>query len=158
MLPTWAELSLRIVGILIPSGIAIWLGCVIRNKIESEKLLKNYLVNDILEIRKEYRNLCDSVKTGGIKPKKAKSDLSNISTHITDLMHLILSKYKTVDKNFLMPYQLDISQIITEDDNYILSFKENKEFIVSQQTMDAISAFEKNNNHLFNDLILLVYK
>lgn len=158
MLPNWVEISLRIIAVLIPSGVAIWLGCVIRNKIESEKLLKNYLVNDILEIRKEYRALCDSVKSGVTNPKKAKSDLSNMSTHITDLMHLILSKHKSIDRDFLMPFQLDFSQIITEDDNYILNYKENKSFKVSLQTMDAIASFEKNNNHLFNDLILLVYK
>lgn len=63
-----------------------------------------------------------------------------------------------VSKDFLLPYQLDFSQLITEDDNFILKYKDNEEFTISDMTYSSLLDFENKNNHLFNDLILAIFE
>lgn len=154
----WVDIILKLGAIGIPSFVAWWIGNKIQKKLDTEKSLRNHMVNEILEVRNTYRRLVDSVRTGALTPREIKSELSVMSTHITDLMNLIKKRDETVSKDFLLPYQLEFSQLITDDSNYIKHFEKNEVFQITENTNSSLSSFEKNYHHLFNDLILLIFK
>ena len=154
----WIEISLRLGAIIVPSVVAWLIGNTIKNKLDNKKSLRDHILREILEIRNNYRQLLDSVRIGTIKPKVVKTKLSVFSIRITDLMKLIKKGDNDVSKDFLLPYQLDFSQLITEDDNFILKYKDNEEFTISDMTYSSLLDFENKNNHLFNDLILAIFE
>lgn len=154
----WIEISLRLGAIIVPSIVAWLIGNTIKNKLDNKKSLRDHILREILEIRNNYRQLLDSVRIGTIKPKVVKTKLSVFSIRITDLMKLIKKGDNDVSKDFLLPYQLDFSQLITEDDNFILKYKDNEEFTISDVTYSSLLDFENKNNHLFNDLILAIFE
>lgn len=154
----WIEISLRLGAIIVPSVVAWLIGNTIKNKLDNKKSLRDHILREILEIRNNYRQLLDSVRIGTIKPKVVKTKLSVFSIRITDLMKLIKKGDNDVSKDFLLPYQLDFSQLITEDDNFILKYKDNEEFTISDVTYSSLLDFENKNNHLFNDLILAIFE
>lgn len=154
----WIEISLRLGAIIVPSVVAWLIGNTIKNKLDNKKSLRDHILREILEIRNNYRQLLDSVRIGTIKPKVVKNKLSVFSIRITDLMKLIKKGDNDVSKDFLLPYQLDFSQLITEDDNFILKYKDNEEFTISDVTYSSLLDFENKNNHLFNDLILAIFE
>ena len=154
----WIEISLRLGAIIVPSVVAWLIGNTIKNKLDNKKSLRDHILREILEIRNNYRQLLDSVRIGTIKPKVVKTKLSVFSIRITDLMKLIKKGDNDVSKDFLLPYQLDFSQLITEDDNFIFKYKDNEEFTISDVTYSSLLDFENKNNHLFNDLILAIFE
>lgn len=153
----WLNIVIQCATILIPSVVAWWVGNKIQKKLDNEKSLRSHIVNELLDIRTTYRRIADAVRSGNSTPKEIKSELSLMSVHITDLMALIKTRKGDVSKDFLLPYQLEFNTLITDDDNYISNYQDNKPFKIGERTNAGLTDFEKTHHHLFNDLIILIF-
>ena len=116
-----------------------------------------FVIQEILQIRNAYRALCDKVQSGNATPKSIKTELGIFRVLITDTLKLVQRVNCNVPDDYLLPYQLHFSQLITEDENFIEHFKANQHFKPTKDTMDELTKFEKSYHHLINDLILIVY-
>ncbi|MEQ9313509.1 MAG: hypothetical protein RJQ05_13245 [Cytophagales bacterium] len=146
---------ISILSLIVNSGLAIWLVLTLQNKLANQRVLKDHLINEIKDLRDQYKSFINDLRSGKIKPKDVNSRLKlmNITAH--DLIDL--SKKKAgCKKDFLNSYQVELRDIVTEFPEYKSSFKANIEFELDSESVTQLLKFQQQNQHLFNDLILIV--
>lgn len=144
---------IAIVDIIVNAVVAIWIVKTIQNKSTNRRVLKDLIINDIKEIKKEYNDFLTEIDNDKILAKDIVPKLKSLSMKINNMMELIPKSYK-IQKNLLDPYQKDLNIIITNDNDYSNSYKENKAVKFSNKTQFV--EFRQKYSHLFNDLIVKV--
>jgi len=146
---------IHLIGILINSGLAIWIVRTIQNKLTNRRVLKDHFISEIKEIRNEYRNYMNNLCSNNIYPKRAIPWFKLMNIKIEDLMSCINDKYN-IDKKSLLPYQNELRELITENVDFIQQFKSGKLVVFSEQSLNSFIKFQQENNQLFNHLIIKV--
>lgn len=49
-------------------------------------------------------------------------------------------------------------KIIEDDESYTVAFNNNKEVILVDETIIKLHEIERNNDHIFNDILLKIYE
>ena len=148
------------ISIIVAGSVAIWVVNTIQKRIDNQRSIKNHLIDEVIEIRRSYREIINQTTCGELRPKDIKSRLRVLSSRITDLINLINIQFKpkVIDKDFLLPYQLDLNQIITDDENFSLEYKANRKFLLTQRSQEKMAVFSAEKDHLFNELIVKINK
>jgi hypothetical protein len=144
---------IAIAGILVDTVVAIWIVKTIQNKLTNRRVLKDLIIKDIIEIKKEYNDFLIEIDNDRILPKEVVPKLKSLSLKINNMMGLIPQSYK-IQKNKLEPYQKELNMLITNDKDYSNSYKENKTVKFSNKTQ--FIEFQQKYSYLFNDLIVEV--
>ena len=147
---------ISIIGILINSGLAIWIVKTIQNKLKNKRTLKDHFINEIKEIRSEYKTCLNNLYSNQTKPRKVIPWFKLMNVKVDDLMSLISSKYKKVERNFLNPYQIELRELITENKDFISKFESDDTLNFSENAKSQIIIFQQKHNHLFNEAIILI--
>lgn len=67
----------------------------------------------------------------------------------------IVDKQYNIDKNTLSPFQNELRDLITDNEDFVKCFqKKNIEF--SSTSQSSIIKFQQDNSHLFNKIIVLI--
>jgi hypothetical protein len=74
---------------------------------------------------------------------------------VNDVLNLINEKYKT-DKTILNPYQNQLRELITENEDFISQFKNDEPIEFSEESKTQIIKFQQDNSHLFNKIIVQI--
>ncbi len=146
----WSEI-IAIVGVIVDAGIAIWIVKTIQKKLTDRRILKDLFINEIKEIREEYKSFLSNLYAGKIVPKDVAPWFKLMNIKINDILGLMSKKIK-VDKEKLKPYQVTLREMITEDPDFINGFKDNKPIQFSNK--NQFIKFQQENNQLFNELIV----
>lgn len=147
---------ISILGIIVNSGLAIWIVRTIQNKLTNKRTLKDHFINEVKDIRNEYKTCLSNLYSNQTKPKKVIPWFKLMNIKVDDLMLLISTKYKKVERNFLNPYQIEIRELITENDDFISKFESDDTLNFSENSKSQIIIFQQKHNHLFNDVIILI--
>ena len=146
-------------GILVAALVAVWVVYSIQKRIDNQRSIKDHLVNETVEIRRLYREIIEKITNGECRPKDVKRQLRLLSARVTDLISLANIQFKkSVGKDFLLAYQLDLNVLITDDENFENAFMHNDLFSLAPDSQRELVRFSIEKDHLFNELIAAVNK
>lgn len=144
-----------IVGIIVNAALAYWIVSTIQNKLTNRRILKDHFINEVKEIRNEYRLWMNSLYSNKIPPKRVIPWFKLMNVKVTDLMILIHDKYQ-IDKLVLTPYQRDLQELVTNNEDFISQFRNSKPIEFSEVSKNSFLKFQQDNNHLFNTIIVKI--
>lgn len=144
----WIDL----IGIVVNFFLAVWIVITIQNKLTNKRVLKDHFISEIKEIRNEYRNCLSNLYSDQTHPKRVIPWFKLMNIKVDDLMSLISKKYK-VKTNYLYPYQNELRELITENEDFISQFNSDKAILFTDISKNKFIKFQQNHNQLFNNLI-----
>lgn len=144
-----------IIGLGVNSALAFWIVKTIQNRLTNKRVLKDHFINEIKEIRNEYRTCLSNLYANKTHPKTVLPWFKLMNIKVNDLMSILNTKYK-VDKNLLMPYQRDLQELVTNNEDFMNQFKSDKPVEFSDSSKVQFIKFQQEHNQLFNDLIIKV--
>lgn len=147
----WIDL----VGIIVNSILALWIVWTIQNKLTNRRVLKDHFINEIKEIRNDYKTCLNNLYTGQTVAKRVIPWFKLMYIKVDDLMNLINEKYK-VDTKVLSPYQNELRELITENEDFIKYYNSDKPIVFSENSRSQFIKFQQSFNHLFNDIIIKI--
>lgn len=147
------------IGIIAGAGVAIWVVNSIQKKIDNLRSIKDHLINEIVDIRGLYREMIEKTINGEYRPRDVKRQLRLLSARVTDLISLTNAQFNNcVNRDFLLPYQLDLGIMITYDENFENAFRNNAQFSLNANSQNTLARFLAEKDHLFNELIIIINK
>lgn len=144
---------IAIAGIVVDAVVAIWIVKTIQNKLTNRRVLKDLIIKDIIDIKKEYNDFLNEIDNDEVLPKDVVPKLKSLSLKINNMMGLIPESY-TISKDILQPYQTELNMMITNDKDYSDNYKENKPVKFTNKTQ--FYEFQNKYGNLFNKLIVKV--
>lgn len=146
-------------GIIVAAWVAVWIVNTIQKKIDNLRSIKDHLINEIVDIRRLYREMIEKTINGEYRPRDVKRQLRLLSARVTDLIRLANAQFNNcVNRDFLLPYQLDLSIMITYDENFENAFRNNDLFSLNAISQNDLARFLAEKDHLFNELIVIINK
>ena len=136
-------------------GITLYIASTISRKLDSERTLKNHFIDEVKEVREHEDAIFQYIITNRIKPQQLKSMLGNLNTNVGDLMNLLKSQYG-IEDSYLNAFQWKYSQLITDDEDFTSSYKDDLEFNFKPQLLKDFSSYRADKLRLFNDLIVVI--
>jgi hypothetical protein len=146
---------ISIISLMVNSVLAIWIVYTIQNKLKNKRVLKDHLINEVLNIRNQYRTKIEKIHSSKSKPKELLPWFKLMNVKVSNLMEITSSKYG-IDQKILSPFQQELRSIITEDEGFINSFSKNQEIKLTEETKGTLIKFLQDNSHLFNDAIVFI--
>jgi hypothetical protein len=146
---------ISILGIVVNSCLAIWIVRTIQNRLTNKRILKNHFINEIKEIRNEYSNCLNNLYSSKTHPKTVSPWFKLMNIKINNLMYILNKKYK-IDPKSLMPYQYDLQELVTNNEDFISQFKADKAVLFSDNSKVQFIRFQQDNNQIFNDIIIKI--
>ncbi len=146
---------ISIAGIIINSVLAVWIVKTIQNRLTNKRVLKDHFITEIKEIRTEYRCFLNDLYTSKKTAKSILPWFKLMNIKVNDVLNLINEKYKT-DTTILNPYQNQLRELITENEDFISQFKNDEPIEFSEESKTQIIKFQQDNSHLFNKIIVQI--
>ena len=150
-------ICLTALSILVTAYVAVWVVRSVQRKIDTERTLKDHFAREIISLRKEARSYISDVIKGGMKAQDIKYNYNHLRSHITDLQNILNQKYN-INKACLRAYKMNLIKIIEKDEAYINAYQNNHEVTLSNDTTTALQKLGRENDHLFNDVLLMIYE
>lgn len=148
-LENWIEIFAIVVNALV----AWWIVRTIQNRLTNNRVLKDHFIEEIKDIRNEYRNFLNNLYAAKTEIRTIIPWFKLMNIRVSDLMTLIHQKY-SIDQQTLSPYQNDLRELVTESDEFNMQFREGGNIIFSESTKTKLIEFQNTYNHLFNELII----
>jgi len=149
ILSDWIEIAAIVVNALV----AWWIVRTIQNRLTNNRVLKDHFIEEIKDIRNEYRNFLNNIYASKTEIRTIIPWFKLMNIRVSDLMTLVQQKYN-IDKQILSPYQIDLRELVTESDEFNLQFREGNNINFSESTKTKLIEFQNTHNHLFNELII----
>ena len=142
-----------LLGIVVNSGLAIWVVSTLQNNLTNKRYLKDHLIKEICEIRGDYKKFLTELYNGRIKPKAVVPwfKLMNIKTR--DIMEILSQKFE-IDSDFLKPYQSDLRTTVTELNEFIANYSLDTPLTLEENSKRELIKFQQENNNKFNKIII----
>ena len=85
--------KIAIIGVIIKSFLAIWIIKTLQNNLANKRYLKDHLIQEIKDLRSEYKKFLNELYQGKLRPKQILPwfKLMNIKTQ--DVMEIVNQKY-----------------------------------------------------------------
>lgn len=147
---------IELLSVLFNILLTIWIVKVLQNKLTNKRSLKDYLIQEIKDLRQEYRKFFNNLCSNNINPQTALSWFKLMNIKIEDFMVIVSQEYH-IDRKKLEPFQNDLRSLITENEDYIECFKKDK-IKFSTNSIQSIIAFQQHNSKLFNEIIVEINK
>lgn len=144
---------ISIVEIFVNVLLTIWIISVLQKNLNNERVLKNHFIEEIKLIREDYRRQMTSLYSNSTHSTKITPWFKLMNIKVNDLMLLIEKKYN-VDKSILLPYQQDLRELITNNEDFIESYSKKGKVVFSNASKNSLIVFQQKHNKLFNKIIL----
>lgn len=145
---------ISIAAIIINAVLAWLIVRTIQNKLTNKRVLKDHFICEVKELRLEYKAFLSNLYENKAIPSTVIPWFKLMNIKVNDLMELLQQTYK-IDKEILLPYQNDLRELITENEDFINCFKLDK-VNFSDKSRQKIIQFQQKHNHLFNEVIILI--
>ncbi len=145
------NLSLDNIIAIIDIGITFYIGYIIQKNTNNKRALKDILIIEIKEIRQQYSDFYTSLLRGDKDAKEIVHWLKSMTIKINSLKPILLDEY-SISKNLFNPYILKLREIITESEDFISGYKEEK-IIFKDEVKKDIFKFQQKNDRIFIKLI-----
>lgn len=152
-----AKLSdwITIFGIVVNSALAYWIVCTIQDKLTNKRVLKDHFINEIKEIRIDYKTCLNNLYTNSTNPLRVIPWFKLMNIKVDDIMTLINSKYG-IKINLLEPYQNELRELITNNSDFMEQYNKAEKIVFSEDSRSQLIKFQQTHNHLFNELIIKI--
>lgn len=147
----WVELF----GVLVNSCIGYYIVRSIQNNLANKRVLKDHFISEVKEIRDEYRTYLNQLCSNKVSPKNVTTWFKVMNIKVNDLMKLMNDVYK-IDANLLSPYQNDLRDLITENEEFESQFSTATTLNFSQASKNKFIRFQQENNKLINQIIITI--
>lgn len=144
-------------SILVTAYVAIWVVKSVQRKLDTERTLKDHFAQEVIGLRKEARDYISEVIKGGMKAQDIKYKHNHLRSHIIDLQNILNQKYN-INKTCLKAYKMNLIKIIEKDSAYDNAYKNNQDVTLGSDTTMALHKLGRENDHLFNDVLLKIYE
>ena len=144
-------------SILVTAYVAVWVVRSVQRKLDTERTLKDHFAHEVIGLRKEARDFIKDVIKGGMKAQDIKYNHNHLRSHITDLQNILNQKY-SINKACLKAYKMNLIKIVEKDSAYDNAYGNNQDVTLSSDTTMALHKLERENDHLFNDVLLKIYE
>lgn len=145
---------IAILGVIINAGLAIWIVRTIQNKLTNRRILKDHFINEIKEIRNEYKSWLNSLYSNNTHPLRVIPWFKLMNIKVDNLMSIANAKYG-INKSILRPYQIELPDLITNNPDFVSHFKKDK-IVFSEQSRSQLIMFQQTYNQLFNEIIISI--
>lgn len=141
-------------GVLVNAGLAYWIVRTIQNKLTNKRVLKDHFINEIKEIRNDYKTCLDNLYSNNTHPHRVIPWFKLMNIKVEDLMTIVSTKYK-IDKSKLKPYQIELLDLITNNHDFMAQYNSDK-VTFSENSRSQLIKFQQSNNQLFNEIIIAI--
>jgi len=145
---------IALLGVGVNAGLAYWIVRTIQNKLTNKRVLKDHFINEIKEIRNDYKTCLNNLYTNNTHPHRVIPWFKLMNIKVDDLMTIINKKY-FIDKDKLKPYQIELQELITNNEDFIKQYNLEK-VIFSESSRTQLIKFQQSHNQLFNELIISI--
>lgn len=146
----WINIASTIVNIFI----AFWITYILQNKFTNNRTLKDHFINEIKEIRAEYKNFMNRLYSNSTNPKELLPWFKLMNIKVGDLVIIMKDRYN-IPNDIFTPYQNDLRELVTNSEDFERCFR-NDTLNLSETTKRELTHFQQSNQHLFNDLIIKI--
>ncbi len=146
----WINVGSIVINIIL----TCWIVITIQNKFTNKRVLKDHFICEVKEIRIEYKSFLSGLYANKTAPNTIIPWFKLMNIKVNDLMSLLNQTYQ-IEKDILLPYQNDLRELITENDDFIKYFKSDK-MVFSEISRRKIIQFQQKHNHLFNEIIISI--
>lgn len=146
---------ISILGIIANIWLALRIVSTIQNKQVNQRTLKDHFIDEIKEVRKDYMSYIREMHAGSLIPKDALPWFKTMNIKVTDLMENLEQKYG-VSSDFLEPFQIELREILTNSNEYIINYQSNTPFKLRDLTVRKVSNFQRSNSSKFTELIITI--
>lgn len=146
---------IALLGIIVNSALALWIVRTIQNKLTNKRVLKDHFISEIKEIRNDYKTCLNDLHSNSTYAKRVISWFKLMNIKVDDLMTIMNNKYK-IDKDKLKPYQRDLQELITNNEDFTKQFESDKPIIFTENSKGQFMKFQQEHNQLFNDIIVAI--
>lgn len=147
----WIDLA----GIIINSILAVWIVKTIQNRLTNKRVLKDHFITEIKEIQKEFRQFFSELYSNRTKPKDCLAWFKLMNIRVSDLLAIASKKY-LVGASALDPYLIELRDFISNSQEFTNAFYGNSPITPSESLRSRLILFEQTNNHLFNEVIVII--
>jgi hypothetical protein len=142
-------------GIFVSAGVGIWIVKTLQDKLANKRVLKDHIIDEVKELRLEYRDFFKKINEDTIIAVQVLPWFKLMSLKADDLLKIANVKYH-ISTDVLKPYQVDLEALLTENTDFTTQFRSGLPIIFSPDSKNEFVIFEQNNNHLFNDIIMVI--
>lgn len=142
-----------IIGIIVNFFLAIWIVRILQNNLTNKRYLKDHLIQEIKDLRSEYKKFLNDLNAGNLKPRKILPWFKLMNIKVQDTMEVVSEKYN-LDQDLLKSYQVELRELVTEFEEFNLNYKDNKVISLQESSLRELIQFQQNNHSKFNALIL----
>jgi hypothetical protein len=146
---------INLLGIFINSILAFWIVKTIQNRLTNKRVLKDHFISEVKDIRNDYKNCLSNLYSSKSLPKLVIPWFKLMNIRVNDLMLILNKKYK-IGSSHLLPYQIDLPELITNNEEFIDQFRNESLIVFSEISKIQLLRFQQENNKLFNDLIIKI--
>jgi len=141
-------------GVLVNAGLAYWIVRTIQNKLTNKRVLKDHFINEMKDIRNEYKTCLNNLYSNCTHPHRVIPWFKLMNIKVDDLMTIIHTKY-CIDKAKLKPYQVELQELITNNEDFMAQFNNDK-VVFTQSSRTQLIQFQQSHNQLFNEIIIAI--
>ena len=142
-------------GVVVNGALAYWIVRTIQNKLTNKRVLKDHFIEEIKEIRNEYRAYLSALYSNNTHSHLAIPWFKLMNIKVGDLISIIHTKYR-VDKDKLKPYQIELRDLITDNEDFKNQYKNNEKTVFSEASRTELIKFQQSHNQLFNEIIITI--
>jgi hypothetical protein len=145
---------IALLGVIVNAVLAYWIVRTIQNKLTNKRVLKDHFINEVKDIRNEYKTCLNNLYSNSTHPHLVIPWFKLMNIKIDDLMTIINTKYK-IDKNNLKPYQIELPDLITNNHDFMAQYNSDK-VRFSESSRTQLIKFQQSHNQLFNKIIIAI--
>lgn len=143
------------IGIIVNSFLAYWIVRTIQNRLTNKRVLKDYFISEIKDIRTEYNVCLNNLYLDNTKPKGIIPWFKLMNIKIEGLMKEMNRTYG-IDSAILNPYQYELRDLITDNADFTNQFSSDNSIIFSEPSKIMFTMFQQRNNQLFTNIIVAI--
>lgn len=141
-------------GVIVNAGLAYWIVRTIQNKLTNKRVLKDHFINEIKEIRNEYKTCLNNLYSNCTHPHRVIPWFKLMNIKVDDLMIIIQKKY-FINRDILKPYQIELQELITNNEDFMAQYNAEK-VVFSQNSRTQLIKFQQLHNQVFNEIIIII--
>lgn len=145
---------IALLGVLVNAILAYWIVRTIQNKLTNKRVLKDHFINEIKEIRNDYKTFLNNLYSNTTHPQRVIPWFKLMNIKVDDLMKIVHTKY-SIDKGKLKPYQIELQELITNNEDFIAQYNGEK-VVFSETSRTQLIKFQQSHNQLFNEIIITI--
>lgn len=152
-----SQLVIGVLEIIVTAFVAVWIVRSVQRKQENDRVLKDHLAHELINLRADVRTFLEKLMNGTIKAQHIKREHHLLSIRMRDILGALNKKYG-VDKQKLKAYRSPLLKIVEEDEDYQQKCQGDELVSLSKETTLKLHEIRINNDHVFNDILLKIYE